>query len=1630
MKCLNKSLPIIKEALSVVGSEPVLARMLEGTGDNVTIDQVREIIRQSGVASVASKETIKKVKEVAIKMGVSFENLSEYAKASDMDITSVSGLADLTRGVIAVASGVEDVAITEEMVHVATAILEQTNPTMVTDMLAKVGQFKIYKQTYDEYKDNKYYQLPNGKPDIRKIKKEAVDKLIAEVIVNGNQNTDQFPELREEVNQSLIRNWWQKLLDFLGFKYKEANISVFEKAAATILNEDIGTTADIKEGGVYLQQSDEQKGIAQKIQDTKAVISRVTDNSKVDPILSDTEEASNWYELKNADGTVTRILKRVTDKVKAWYKRKFGDKQFTEKEKAFNEMKREYGIQGHADFENIVNRYFDSATGQKRDKALPRPDKFNTNNEKVYSMLEDYVVQLINNLPEGTAFFPEVIVYDKKNKEAGTIDLLAVQPDGTAHIFDWKFMQIKGNDVAWFKQGAFDVQLGTYKEILKSDYGVKKFGKIRAVPIVMDFALTGQGDNKKWEMSKLEIGSVNTEGMTDLRLLPVSHSSESTGFQELDDLISSLNGLLSQIGKDKASTEEEREFKIERLNTLRKAIRLLQGTLDVVPLINTIEVMRKEGETLIHDYEAIYKDKKPSKDDFKDANLSDFSENLVNYIALADLFGRVDDLVGKLIYSKEMDQGAKTEEAKKVLQERKDTLAKLSSEAREIRLSGKEIEKISRTFVEKHVGERNLVAGFLSPERVVKGLAATFRGVSELPTKSLEILYRLTRSAQGKASTDALDEIQGLMAIREKIVKRGGDTRKFISKIFQHDDKGKFVNKLIHQYDAQFYEQFKEQGEEGGSRQWVIDNVNVEEYQKEAKELIESKVAQVKKNHYPGTTSEVEELRERIIEDIKKQYDFSREDFSGWNNYVLKRHPQDKWFSKEFIELRQPQNAEALELFNFIRKYNEKANDIGYITAVVEKTFLPFVRKSLAEKVLLDGRLNVVDNFLNSLEVKADDVGYGAYNEVTKELEYALPKYYTSDFTKKADGVNDYSEVSEDIFKNMILYIQQVEKYKYMSEIEGQLNLVKTMEGFKNHLTTTTGGDVVWENGKPKEALGNEDNLKTYDEFMRTVFYGQKYVLSDSDTDLGIGKAVNAIKKTINKIAGKEILKPSEGDTMTSMVKTIDAANRAFQMKTLGLEFISGAVNWFGGNIQVAVQAGNYFTSGEFTANETRLMGQVFASEDEKTAFVELMNTFMPLAESPSQHEYNKAGLHTITNANLGNMLMVFMRKPEQLIEKSIFLSLLDNMMVENGRIVSIREYVKAQHTDRYANSATYRSSKTAIDKEVDELKKTRSISATKKVVDGKLVIPGLSLDNKTEIQRLTNLTRKLSRNATGSLSDDDVNRMSMSIWTRSMMVFHNWIPKLTDTRFSEFRKVGDDFSVTIDDQSNVQGTKYDIGRIRLLGYVLNSFIAPRVADLVNILNMNDKGILVLDKMYEDFARKYEEKSGEKLNMSREEFIDMIHNNLRNQMRELALLASMVGLMLAMGYMVPDDDTDKAGKNFYRYAQKTVDKFVSELSFFYNPLNYEQLLSGGMFPAMGIVTDFMRFVQHLFMESTGMDLSNPTLSYDEVIKKAHPIKYLAKSLPVTKSVITYLSLIDSEFATDQAITVQKSSQLR
>ena len=1574
-------------------------------------------------ATKASSEILNKVKEVIKKMGVDVQPLTDYARQNPaIDESSVNAVADLTAGVIAIAEGKEEVALTEEMVHIATAIIEQKNPKLVTEMISKIGRFKIYKDTLEAYKGLPAYQLENGKPNIRKIKKEAVDKMITSIILGDTS--------LEEADQSIFRRMWDMITDWFRGQYKKANIDVFSTTAETVIGGEFeGSVVDLDSKEIYYQVTDKQKDFQRKVEETRASLKKIETNEKADPLLLDEEKATSYYELL-VNGKYERITKRVTDRVKAWYRSRFGNTGFTAQQDRDNEVKRVLGTQYHEYFEETHARFFNE-DGTRRENPGPRPNIQGSLNNDVYNKLETYYTDLIASFSENgknPLVFSELQVYDSKNKEAGTIDLLIVEQDGTANIYDWKFMSVaKGaEDVAWFKQGAYDIQLGTYKKILLDNYGVKKVGKNRAVPIIMDLKRDNfQDPTSLLKLKGIKIGSVNPTQIEPLTLTPVSEKSESTGVEAFDELIEDLNAIQSQISATKANSDDEREFKSERLNIINKAIRSLQTQQRINPLIDSIAIMQRAGENIIAKYKTSYEGRPADDKDLTDVELSEFSAELREYIAFSNIFGGIADRIGDYVYNDTLEEQSLTNEEKVEVANRKEMLKNLTDQSTSIRKSGRKIEKIAGEFTEKFIGERNLVTGFMKPERIVKGLSSLFRGTSEIGLKALDILYKLANRAMGFAQEDALNEVNELLEIKEKLEARGGDLKKLVQGIYQKDKKGAIANKLIYKYQREFFDEVDANAEEGRrSRKWLKENVDLKAYDKEAKPILKEAIRRINERH------EDPELKEKLILQEYQKWDVSRVDFIGYNNYVIKRHPLEKWESQEYINLKK--DPELFELYNFISGINAKARDVGYINNAAQSTFLPFIRKSMAESLAWDGSLGSISNFQSNFTSELDTVGYGNINQVTGELENSIPKYYTTDFSIKEDGTNDYSDVSLDLFKNMIMYINHMEKYKYLSSIEDQLLLVKTAEQFKKHLKTSSFSMALTKDGKNIEQKGNNDNIEIIDQFFRNVLYGQKYALDDSDVEVPlVGTVTKGVTKVINSVSrgltGQDAVKEGSKQTTGSLIKIMDFLNRYVQIKALGFKSISGLANYFGGNLQLAALAGKYFDYSEVFRYQARLFGNRFKSDDERKMFVQLIDKFMPLKDDPTYDKMVSAGMSKLTDKNYSDILFVWFRQTEQHLEKSVFMALLDNMMVEDGKLVNIRDFVKNKYKNRYASSEEYNSVKGKIKQEVDELKKTRSINATKKLEDGKLVVPGLDLSNREELQRLTNVARTLSRTATGGATEFDNIRANMNVWLRSLMVFKGWIPKLALTRFGEFRKVADDFSVEIGEDGLTTGEMYDIGRIRLFSNFLHFNILRSVKEVIDVLTVSEDGVSKIDELFDKYTRDYEQRFGEPLNMTKEDFSDMIRLNLRNQVRELALLASLLGMALALGWMAPDDDKDRATKNKFRYFQKVVDKFISEVSFFYNPAEMATTLDSGL-PAIGLFEDFGRATNHFFKETTGIDLFDPTKSAEQVRKEAQPIKNSMKLFPVSNSILPLLASFDEEFAKEYNITISKTAR--
>ena len=1630
---------------SLYSREDFNAQFPNGTKGQYETEINKRALRTQPTAK-ASSEVITKVKEVIKKMGVDVKSLSEYAKQNPaVDVSSVNALADLTAGIIAVSEGKEDVALTEEMVHIATAIIEQRDPKLITELISKVGRFKVYKDTLEAYKDLPAYQQPDGKPNIRKIKKEAVDKLIADIIING----DFTGELAQEENRSLIRRMWDAITDWFRGQYKKANIDIFSTTAKTVLGGEFeGSVLDLNSEELYYQLSDTQKDLQRRLAETEQVLGKVVKPEELDPNLMDEEKSTNYYTILR-DGVVTKVANRVTDRVKAWYKRKFRNQKFTEQEKKDNKAKANFGTKYHGFFEDIHARFFNS-DGTRRSIAAPRRTDLNRVDSQIYSRLEKYYTDLITSFSENgknPLVFSEVKIYDPTQDEAGTIDLLIVEEDGTAHIYDWKFMSVaKGaEDIAWYKQGAYNEQLRRYKEIIMSQYGVTKIGRNRAIPILMSLKRENFQDPKSnLEISGIEIGTVNPKNIEPLVLTPISEVSESTGYKAFDDLLKKLRAIYVQEGSRMLKDEDERKYKIERLNILSKAMRSLRAGQNFGPLVDAIESFREEGENIIATYNTTYKGKPATSKDLNDLELSNFSDRISTYIDFSGVFGTLFDSVSQLLYTEGSEEFALDEADRKRILNAKEGVNALRISTERIRINGEQIVELGTEFQDKFVGERNLVAGLSRPEAIITSFTQKwFTGLSSMGLEATKVLSKLANRAQAFANREALGEVNRLLEIRDKLEARGGSLKDLALKVYQKDKEGSIVNKLIQRYQQEFFDQARDNARLASestttrqlniARQWLLDNIDIDAYKKEAALKMEKELARVMQN----TLSRDDEYRVEQLLKVKRTWDISRTDFNGFDNPLIKKFPLPKWESQEYIELKK--DPELFELYNFILEMNTKAREMGYISNQVASTFLPFVRKGIAESLAWDYSLKPIVQFKNTIKKLADDVGYGKINEVTGEVELGIPKYYTTDFSaENADGVNDYSEVSLELFKNLILYINHMNRYKYMSEIEGQVLLMRKLQTFKSNYVTGKYAMLQKEDGRFREKKNEKGNLEILDRFIASAIYGQKYPVDKSD--FIIPSVISGMKNVVNvvsrSVSGKNIFKDTDKPSMVSLTRTIDALNRYIQLKSLGFEPISGAKNSFGIAIQFSALSGKYFKTRELGKYVARFSGGLFgadlSSKDEQEMVTQLIDTFMPLKDDPTYDKLQEAGLTKLTQINSGDSFFVFFRKPEQVAEKALFMAILDNTMVEDGKLVNITDYVRNKY--RTEDIAEYVKAEPKIKQEIEELKKTRSINATRKLEDGKLVIPGLDLKNLDELQRLTQVVRRISRAATGGTTDFDNIGANMSVWFRSLMVFKGWIPKLAETRFAKFNPIIDDLSVEVDESGTIRES-YDVGRIRLWfdawGAAVNSKTS-NILDLLlaqtNIMKGNEKGIELIDKLFDKYTKSYYDRTGKVPTITKAEFSDLIRQNLYNEAKELRMLLGVMAFAISVGFMAPDDDEDRATKNAFRYFQRTLDGFISELSFFYSPSEMSDVLDKGTVPAISLFTDLKRFITHSRLEITGFDYSNPQKTTEQVKKSAQPIKYLMKLFPGTKSLVTWLAALDDDFAREFDVTLPKTNR--
>lgn len=1292
-----------------------------------------------------------------------------------------------------------------------------------------------------------------------------------------------------------------------------------------------------------------------------------------------------------------KVPRRVSELVQDWYKRRLGDKSLTntEYDNAVNDLKAEKGTKGHSDLEHAFEVYVDE-NGFLRQEVLNDDNyvsQLNPENNAMYNILKDNLRERLQSFPIGTRFISEQIVYDQKRGLAGTVDFLAITPDGKVSILDWKFMDLnteKYTDIPWYKINAWNQQMEQYKLMLEKVYGVKPqdFQQTRMIPIKATYIL---GDRKKNILPHLvgvKIGDVNVKNITEDFLLPVGLETEKTGNRKIDNLIEKLNAVYKNFS-DKKVLPSEKQSKAEQLNSLFTTIRQLQIKGNLRPLLYQAKVLNKQIQSTIIKFNDNWKGK--SSNSFTQSEISDFAEEIETaQNAIAHYTTLDTDL--KFLFSGEL-----TEEDEKLKKELRDVV----DDARDLQSS---MNEIGGDFVNEFVAGSEAVNNILSPEKVIKGLTRWFSSTATLQMKSVEVLYKKANRAFTYASMDTVDETKKLQNIKKEYdewaSKKGLTQKNYFDFI-----KKKNSNTLIDEFQSEFYKDLKNKIKENDIK-WLKSNIDVENYKNHLEDLLKTEIQRIKDKPRVGSEEEIDTEITREISKAKKLYNINAVDSPGWylTNEIKKFPVRDKWETKEWKELHLKENSPALAFYNYIKERNEYYQSIGYITKGEARTFLPFVRKGLMEKLITSGfkEITIGEQALRSISIDEGDVGYGKTDPLTGRLIDSIPIY----FTKEIDGA-----ISEDLFRNMALYNEMAIRYKHLSDIEAQVRALINVERSKKAIATSMFGKTVYKDGRLEYTPDNNDNTKLLEDMVKGIIYGQRYIQSETfDQVLG---TIGGFGKNINEKLGVKIFPEDLEGRQLSVNKALTQLNTTFQLNALGLNPLSALSNLMGGTFQSTINAGTYFTKSDFMASEMWILANKMTGKDQKK-MIGALEYFLPLTDSYNKELAKTLSLNKLSQENIQEFLMILMRKSDWFVQTANFYAFLNNSVVQDGQVLNAREYLRTQ--PEYQNMLSGNSNERKIkrdnfEKDVKKLIEEKGVLKVGKIENDQFVIPGVERKSDSVIT-LRRKVQQVSKDALGNLSEDDLRVINMNIYGKSFMLFKNWIPRPVDVRIGNLKY-------------NSASDAYEWGRMRMVFRLLTTDLAKSIDSLKNSLaGDGSKWSQQMSDLFQKKKDEYEEETGKTLEMTESEFMNLMNKNVKSQLVDTLFMLSLFSMVLGLKALAPDDEEDERVKNSFRFMLRATDKIKDELWFFYDPTSLTSLVSTGVFPSIAYLNNLKKLVTNFGKETFAI-----TTGDEELEDKNYVIKYLMKSFPVSNQASQMMPMFYPSIAKDLGIRLSSESRI-
>jgi hypothetical protein len=1206
------------------------------------------------------------------------------------------------------------------------------------------------------------------------------------------------------------------------------------------------------------------------------------------------------------------------------------------------------------------------------------------------------------------------------SKEIGsTIDLMYILSNKTTGVFDYKSISTRKSelDQEWipnYKLQSMNLQMSKIHDILKKELGLN-VESIRVVPIQVQFAgkAKGQGKPGAYLINRLSALRMGKDASEFLKQIPmITEKFESSQLTEtLNRLLILKNNVVVELNSTSQSAAAKRQDLEKKLSNINKQINDVQVDRDIA---STYEYFKE----LVDRYSAYEKGTYRLKDvDSFTIEGKDFNGEITqirnkNYLSLQnmrDLHSDITTLINILNSTEEFMQELGIKDKEKY-----DRLRQIQGEysvRANVMLSDLNDRMLHRAMTDEKIEE-------LKDSYALGFLGKNFSRASEQDNVLIQEFSRLTSLANDKRRLSVQTFQAGLESVLlplQQWGKRNGKSGFSIYDILIDEKTGNLHNT----YTAEFFQNLKEQTR-------IID---------ESKNAADVKKAKEEILKYYTLKDNASEIYENLKENYKRNYNPTNEELLAWekrwqfdSKYVLTKKinvlykldsskVEDKYFTKEYLNLKKPQNKEALDFYNFWEKNMYKfLNMLEVYGEGNYSNFIPWMKAEFTEALAREGMSGGVSELKESmrlglgLEHKTEDLVTGdkyvtgKIDPTTGEQQRTIPRFFLNPIFNN-EGKVDTTLKSFDLGRSILLFAEMAYDYKYKSEIEPILETLKDIS------LTDVAGLIAEERetkipgGETYKLKGVKNEVYEYlDKMIKYNVYGLQY-----DMDKKTAKYVRPLM-ALDRYNKKRLF----AFNLTSAIKA-QTASRAMIM----FEGIKGI----------------YYTRemmSKSTGLQAKAMQDAITGNEKENLFIQIAKFFSLHGESITPDRISKLSVDPF--ASFAGMstedLVNFLGRGDRAIDNMLLISMMQNYGVHDGKIIRLN---KPSNKDL----------------------KVKSLLDLASIKNGKLIIEGITDENGKVNTKLYNQFRNIAMNVAisvkGTMSNEDINMVGVGVMSKLFMSLKTFIPALAKERFQgiNYNKVTGEVTVgryqsimqnifstmgenekqyldSIKDDPNKVATS--LGFIGFLTqnflkqganlvYLMSTYGLANLVTLGRASNMSipewSKNLIIAEERSRAIFENYKAKYPNNKAIQEMKYEDFLHYKLQ-QARAMAVeLAGAASLFIILGRLKgmdldEDDKKDYQENKLMRYTYRQLLGVYRELSFFVNPSDWTNNIQY-VTPTIGLIKTLGQLVSN-----TGDEAMDLVLGEDSKRDKSPIFYYSSKLIPYVNPLARQLELFESD----------------